>query len=123
MFLYTPPYSEFGIGTVYRAQMPDEPVSPASYRFMLEKRIAKLLAEADRDEIEPILHELELQENLNLLGERNIAELLVEFSQTLRELAAYPVEPIPTSDWEEDPETEDALRHETAEEFLQMLVR
>ena len=121
MFLFTPPNSRMGMGTVALKSMPPMPISPRVYRLLLAQRYQQLMTDADPMELELLLSELEKSENVRLLGKPNPAEILVENSPTLRALAAYPSGPIPRTAFRLDPETESALEAETLEALMPLL--
>jgi hypothetical protein len=110
------------MGTVAVGQRPELPTGMGKYQLLLARRIEALIADADPLDLSDLLSQLETQENLRLVNRPNPAEILVEASQTLREMAGYPHKILP-EEWEPDPETESALRHETAVEYLEMLIR
>lgn len=110
------------MGTVTIGQRPKSPLSTGKYQLLLASRIEALIAAADPSDVSDLLSQLETQENLRLVDRPNCAKILVECSQTLREKAAYPHRIFP-DEWEPDPETESALRLESAAEYLEMLIR
>lgn len=113
-----------GMGTVILPQRPTLPVNPGMYRELLTKRLQAMMADADQDDLEEVLSRLEAQEDLRLPSYGpNSAATIVETSRTLRELAAYPVEPIPPREWGPDSETLEAMQDESAVDYLEMLIR
>jgi hypothetical protein len=124
MLIFEPPYSRMGMGIVRLAKRPDGPVTPPAYRMLLARRIQEMVDDADPDEAKAILRELGMQEGVMLSRDLSQAgELLAEHSQTLRELAAYPVEPIPPEAFQHDGEMLDAIAEENLEEFVMRLLR
>jgi hypothetical protein len=110
------------MGTVAVEQRPGLPISTGKYQLLLASRIEALITEADPSDVSDLLSQLETQENLRLMDRPNPAQILVECSQTLREKAGYPHRILP-EEWQPDPEALEALRHETAVEYLQALIR
>jgi hypothetical protein len=110
------------MGTVQLKERPRLPISPRVYRLLLAQRFQQLMTDADPLDLELLLSQLEKSENVRLLGKPDPAEILVESSSRLRELAAYPSSPIPPQAWKPDPETGSALENETLE-TLNILVR
>jgi hypothetical protein len=111
------------MGTVMVTERPALPVSPSAYRTLLRERLEAKMAEADQGDLKDVLARLETQENLRLLGTPNPAEIIVEGSPSLRELAAYPTSPIPPQAWIADRETAEAIEQESAVGYLESLVR
>lgn len=124
LLLYTPLNSYRATGTVMLAERPTLPVSPSMYRGLLTKRLRLMMEDEDQDYLEEVLARLETADDLNLPSYTpKAAATIVETSQTLRELAAYPVMPIPPREWQPDPETLEAMQLESAVEYLEMLIR
>jgi hypothetical protein len=97
-------------------------MSGGRYQVLLAGRIEALMADSDPMDIRDLLSQLETQENLRLVDKANPAQILVECSQTLREMAQYPTIILP-DEWELDSETEAALNRESAEDYLLALLR
>jgi hypothetical protein len=83
-----------------------------------------MIDDVEPEEAKPLLRELAVQEGLVLTRDlARAGETLAEYSQTLREMAAYPVEPILPDQFEDDSETADAIAGEILEEWVMLLLR
>lgn len=122
MLVFTPPHSQMGLGSVVVRQRPRRPVSPAEYRGMLARRIQEMVDAAEPKEARLLLGELARQEGITL-SLRSAGEMLAEHSQTLREMASYPVVPIRPEQFDDDSETADSIADEVLEEWVMMLLR
>ena len=124
MFVFTPPHCEMGVGSIVVRERPTSSITPHEYRMMLGDRIQAMVSDAGPEEAEPLLRDLEAQEGLNLTRDLSrVGELLAEYSPTLREMAAYPVEPIAPEQFEEDAETAEAVANEILPDWVMMLLR
>ena len=124
VYVFTPPYSHRATGTVTTKHLPTEPVSTATYRAMLARRIQEMVDDTDPDEAKVLLKPLAMQEGLILTRDLTQAgHVLAEYSQTLRELAGYPMEPIDQDAFKPDHDTHLAISEETLEEWVMTLLR
>ena len=124
MYVFTPPYSQRAIGTVTTKHRPTQPVSTATYRAMLARRIQEMVDDTDPDEAKALLRPLAMQEGLILTRDLNqVGDILAEYSQSLRELAGYPMEPISPDAFKSDHDTHLAISEETLEEWVMRLLR
>ena len=124
MLAFTPPYSKGALGTILVSKRPLKAITPPVYRMLLAARIQTMVDDADPLEAKEILRELGMQEGLRLtLDLTKAGELLAEHSPTLREMAAYPMEPIAPKDFRPDSETESAIAEETLSEWVMRILR
>jgi hypothetical protein len=92
--------------------------------MLLANRIQAMIDDVEPEEAQLLLRELAVHEGLALTRDLSRAgETLAEYSQTLRELAAYPVEPILPEHFEDDDDTAEAIAAEILEEWISLLLR
>lgn len=124
MLVFTPAHSQMALGSVVVRKRPALPVSPHQYRLLLADRIQAMIDDVEPEDAKPLLRELAVQEGLVLTRDlSNAGVTLAEYSQTLREMAAYPVQPILPEQFEEDIDTADAIAEEVLEEWVTLLLR
>ncbi len=118
---WTPPGSWRAVGTVLiPKQATLRPITAAQYRGYLAARIDRLVSKEDPEDANYLLRVVEETEKLMVADRPETAgEILVENSDWLLQRAAFPGEPVWVT--EDDPETKEALRDETLEDFLARL--
>lgn len=120
---WTPPDSQWGLGSVLLPAQPEGRLTSQQYRLLLAQRINRLVRKAGLEAARDLLARYEDVEKLSLAREpRAAGELLAEYSEWLRQRAAFPplgVEP----PLKHSPETQEALEEETLEDFLALLYR
>jgi hypothetical protein len=114
---WTPPGSR--LGQVLLRQPIPSPLDRTTYKLALQGRIDRLIRRTDPEEAKALLAEAGQQERLELTP-ATAAELLVDNSDRLHQLARFPLEGL-KSPPKHDPETALALEEETLEEFLSAL--
>lgn len=120
---WTPPDSQWGLGSILLPAQPAERLTRERYQLLLAQRIDRMVQRAGLEQARALLARYEEVERFSLAKEPQVAgEILAENSEWLRQRAAFPwagVEP----PLEHSPETEARLEEETLEEFLALLYR
>lgn len=125
MLAWTPPESQGYLGSVLLQDQPKKALSPSQYESALARRINRMVKKEKPERALELLQASAANENLVVSDKSqlaNVGDLLVENSEWLRERAAFPNQPVPAP-LKPEPETLQALKHDSLETFLSVLYR
>lgn len=116
MIAWTPPGSQFGLGSILTPQV--KVLEPDQYRSRLADRINRLVGRETKERAATLLRQAGEHEPISPENDLPRAgEILANHSQWLRERAAMPSQPV-KGPLKDNPEIKGHLEDETLEEFL-----